>query len=137
MVCRFVNATSARLARTVAHQLHVGRLVLFCKHDRYYAFCDSRVGSIGRVAGERLIVVVNFEKDCVAVSREGTEVMLFIWIVGVTEIVIEGDGLNDTRDRFDTKGSDPRRHDHRAMREVLTQRVIQPANLIRSCCWSW
>ena len=64
-----------------------------------------------------------------AVSREGTEVMLFIWIVGVTEIVIEGDGLNDTRDRFDTKGSDPRRHDHRAMREVLTQRVIQPANL--------
>ena len=46
----------------------------------------------------RRIVVVDLEKDRMAISFEGPKVMLLVRIVGVAEIVVNFDCLDDTRD---------------------------------------
>jgi hypothetical protein len=72
-----------------------GRSIFFGQHDRDDALSYGRVGRIGRVAGQVLIVVVDLEKDHVAVSFERAKVVLFMWVVGVTKVVEDGDGLDD------------------------------------------
>ena len=39
-----------------------GPLVLFGQHDRYQALRDGRIGRIGRMVSERIIVVVDLKK---------------------------------------------------------------------------
>ena len=77
------------------------------------------------MAGKRLIVVVDLKEYHMAVGFECAEVMLFVWIVGVAEIVIDGDGLDDARNGFGTEGRDASSHHCRTLLEVLTQRVVR------------
>jgi hypothetical protein len=48
---------------------------------------------------------------------------------GVAEIVVDGDGFDDTRNRFGAEGGDAGCDDHRALLKVLTQGVVERANL--------
>jgi hypothetical protein len=61
------------------------------------------------VAGEGRVVVVDLEKDCVAINVERAKVVLFVWIVGITEIVVNGDGLENPRDDLITESGNARR----------------------------
>ena len=69
------------------------RLVLFRQHDSNHALGDRRIGWVGRVLAKRLIVVVDLEKYRVAVGVAHTEIMLFVRIVRLAEVVIDGDRL--------------------------------------------
>jgi len=60
--------------------------------------------------GERLVEVIDFEKDCMPISFERTEVVFAIWVVGVAEVVIDGDGLDDPGDGLGPKGGDASGH---------------------------
>ena len=74
-------------------------LILLGQHDGDDALGDRRIGGIGRVIRERLVEIIDFEKDGVAVSFERAEVVLAKGVVGVAEIVIDRDGLDDPVDR--------------------------------------
>ena len=66
-----------------------GASVLFGQHDVDDALGDGRIRRVGRVIGEGLVEVVNFEKYRVAVGLKRAEVVFAIRIVGVAEIVID------------------------------------------------
>ena len=55
---------------------------------------------------ERLVVIVDLEKYPVTVSIECAEVMFFMWVVGVAEIVENSDRLHDALDGFLAERSD-------------------------------
>jgi hypothetical protein len=77
-----------------------------------------------------LVVVVDLEKDPVAVGVERAEVMFFVRIIGVAKVVIDRDSLDNSVHGFCTKGGDARRHDGNAGGQVSAQLVIQVANAI-------
>ena len=52
------------------------------------------------------IVIIDLEKDRVAVGFERTKIVFFTWIVGVAKVVVDFDGLDDARDCFGTERSD-------------------------------
>ena len=74
------------------------------------------------------IVIIDLEKDRVAVDLERAKVMLFVWIVGVAKVVIDFDSLDDARDCFGTERSDAYRHDRMALAEILSQLIVERAN---------
>jgi hypothetical protein len=54
--------------------------------------------------------------------------MLFVWVVGVTKIVIHRDGLDDAVDSLLAKRSDAGRDDGKAADQLVTQLIIERAN---------
>ena len=69
--------------------------IFFGKHDRDDPFRNARVCRVGRVMGEGVVVVVDLEEDRLTLRLKDPEVMLFVRIVGTTEIVIDRDRLDD------------------------------------------
>ena len=76
-------------------------------------------------------VVIDLEKDGVALGFERAKVMFFIWIVGVAKVVINFDGLDDARDRFRAERSNARRHHRMTLAEILSQGIVERANAVR------
>jgi hypothetical protein len=79
---------------------------------------------------QSLVVIIDLEKDPMTVCLERAEVMLLMRVVGVTEIVVDFDGLDDPRHGFLTKGGDARRHHGNTLGQILAQVVIQVANAV-------
>src|SRR5436190_22065351 len=77
---------------------------------------------------EALVEVVDLEKDLMAVGVERAKVVLLVRIVGVTKVVKDGDGLDDSGDGLIAKGGDTRSHDRESLGKILAQRVVQCAN---------
>jgi len=46
-----------------------------------------RIGGMG----QRGIVIIDLEKDCVAIGFERAKVMFFVWIVGMAKVVVDFD----------------------------------------------
>ena len=82
----------SRLCRATAA---AASLVLFRQHDSNQALGDRRIGWVRRVEAQRLVVVVNLEKDHMPIGLERAEVVLLVRVVGVAKIVIDGDRLDD------------------------------------------
>ena len=61
--------------------------ILFGQHDRDHALGDRRISRIRGVVGEALVEVVDLEEHPLAVGIERAKVVLFVRVVGVTEIV--------------------------------------------------
>ena len=53
---------------------------------------------------EGLIVIIDLKKDHVAVGFECAKVVLFMRVVGVAEIVIDGNCFDDASDRLGAEG---------------------------------
>ncbi len=66
------------------------------------------------------IVIIDLEKDRVAVGFERTKIVFFVWVVGVAKVVIDFDSLDDARDGFGAERSDACRHDRMALVEILS-----------------
>jgi hypothetical protein len=47
------------------------------------------------VVGQVLVVIIDLEKDRLSVGLERPKIMLFVWVIGVTKIVIHRDGFDD------------------------------------------
>ena len=82
-----------------------GSSVFLRQHDGDDALGDGWVGRIGGMHGQRGIVIIDLEKDRVAIGFERAKVMFFVWIVGVAKVVVDFDGLDDARDCFGAKRS--------------------------------
>ena len=76
-------------------------IVSVSQHDRQHTL-DERVYVC--VLDIWLFIQVDLEKDRVTVGFKGAEVVLFVWVVGVTEVVIDGDSLDDARNCFGAQG---------------------------------
>jgi hypothetical protein len=62
------------------------------------------------VQDSRLIEIIDLEKYFVAIGFERAEIVLFVWVVGVAEIVVNGDCFDDTRHGFGAQGGDTGRN---------------------------
>jgi hypothetical protein len=56
--------------------------------------------------------------------------MFFVWVIGVTKIVIHRDGSDDTVDGLLAKGSDTWRDNGNAAEQVVTQLIVERANAV-------
>ncbi len=63
--------------------------------------------------------------------------MFLVRVVGVTEIVVDGDGFDDASDSISAEGCDTRGDEGRTDGEVLAQLVVERTNAFRfgrHCC---
>ena len=79
----------------------------------------------------RFCHIVDFEKDPLTVGLERSKVVLFVGVVGMTEVVEHRDGLDDAVDGDLAERRNARRHDGNAAGKALTQFVIEGANARR------
>jgi ABC-type amino acid transport substrate-binding protein len=56
--------------------------------------------------------------------------MFFVWVIGVTKIVIHRDGFDDALDSLLAKRCDAWRDDGNAAEQVLTQLIVERANAV-------
>jgi hypothetical protein len=77
------------------------------------------------VVGEGLVVIIDLEKDDLAVSFECAEVVFAVWVVGVTEAIIDSDCFHDVVDGFSAKGGDARGDDGVGADQMLPQVVLE------------
>jgi len=76
------------------------------------------------MTGEGFAVIVDLEKDDVAVGFKRAKVVLLMRIVGVAEVVKYGNRLEDARDCFGAESCDAASQHCSAFTEVLAQLVI-------------
>jgi hypothetical protein len=120
-------------------------LVFLGQHDRDYPLGDRGIGWIRRVIPKCLVEVVDLEKYRVTVGIECTEVVFFVRVVGVAEIVVHSDGLDDPFDGFLAERSDARCNDCEAAKKMLAKLVVERTNLVGlggghggiSFCWGY
>jgi hypothetical protein len=77
---------------------------------------------------ERWRSASDLEKYLVAIGFERTEIVLFVWVVGVAEIVVDGNRLHDAGYGFGSQCCDAGRDEGRTGAEVLAQFVIERTN---------
>src|ERR1019366_7179974 len=65
------------------------------QHDGDHPLGHIRIGRVGRVDGQALVVVIDLEKDFVPVRVERAKVVFFMRVVGATKVVVDLDGLDD------------------------------------------
>ena len=60
---------------------------------------------------EAVVVVIDFKEDRFTLGLEVTKVMFFMRVVGVTKVVVDRDGLDDSCNGLRSESGDTRRHD--------------------------
>jgi hypothetical protein len=76
-----------------------GGSILLRQHDGDDALGDGRVGRIGRMHRQGRIEII-VEEQLVPFNFEHAEVMFLVWVIGVAEIVVDRDSLDDASDCF-------------------------------------
>ena len=76
----------------------------------------------------RNLAVIDLEEDRLAIDLKRPKIVFFVWVIGVAEIVVHGDGFDDASDGFSTEGGDTGCDEGRADGEVLAQFVVERAN---------
>ena len=79
------------------------------------------------MSSESLVKIIDLEKDRLAIDLKRPKVVLLIWVIGVTEIVVDSDRLNDATDGFGAEGRDTGGDEGRTDSEVLAQSVVERA----------
>jgi hypothetical protein len=59
------------------------------------------------MVGEGLVEIIDLEKDHPAVDFKRAKIVLFVRVVGATEIVVDRDGLDDPCDRSSPRAATP------------------------------
>jgi hypothetical protein len=107
--------------------------VFLRQHDGYYALGDGWIGRIKGMHRQSGIVIIDLEKDRVALDLERAKVMFFVWIIGAAKVVVDFDRLDDARDCFGAERNDAYRHDRMALAEILSQLVVESSNAVGLC----
>jgi hypothetical protein len=63
--------------------------IFLCQHDGDHALGHLRIGRVGRVHCQALVVIVDFEKDPLPVGIERAKVVLLVRVVGVAKVVVD------------------------------------------------
>jgi hypothetical protein len=77
------------------------------------------------VQDSRLIEIIDLEKYRVAAGFKRAKVMFFVRVVGVAEIVVDRDSLDDARHGFGSECGNTGRNKGRTGAEVLAKFVIE------------
>src|SRR5262249_17029404 len=125
--CLPPGAAAVELTETCA-LIFAGPLVFIGQHDRDHPLRDRRISWVGGVVREGLVVVIDLEKDPMAIRIERAKVVLFARIVGVAKVVEHRDGFDDAGDGFGAEGGNARGHRRHALGKVLTQFIVQRAD---------
>src|SRR5262249_40620758 len=104
--------------------------ILLGQHDRDHTLGDRRVSSVRRMHRQCFVVVVDLEKDRLAVGVERAEVVFLIRVVGVMKVVKHLYGLDESFDGLLAQRGDARRDHGVAGAQVLSQFVIELANAV-------
>ena len=80
------------------------------------------------MVGEGSIKIIDLEKDRFSLGLERPEVMFSVRVVGVTEVIIDGDCFDDPVERISAKGSDPGGDDGAAAEQMLPEVVVEGPN---------
>ena len=90
------------------------------------------------------VVVVDLEEYPMTVGIERAEVMFFMRVVGMTEIVVHSDRFDDALDGFLAERRDAGCDDCEAAMEMLAKLVVERTNLVGlgghdgiSFCWGY
>ena len=78
--------------------------------------------------GEGPIKIVDLEKDRFAFDFERPEVVFFVRVIGVTEVIERGDRLDNSVGSFLAEGCNARRDDGSAANQMVAQVVVKVAN---------
>src|SRR5690242_14674887 len=103
--------------------------VLFGEHDSNDTLGNVGIGCVLGVSRQRRIAIIDFEIDGMTIGFESSEVVLFVRIISMTEIIVHGDSLNDSSDGFGAEGGYAICHDGRSFAKVLSQSIVQRTNL--------
>jgi hypothetical protein len=71
------------------------------------------------VVRQGLVEIIDLEKDRLTFGLERPKIMLFVWVIGVAEVVIHRDSLDDALDSLLAKRSDAWRDDGHTAEQVL------------------
>ena len=82
------------------------------------------------MARKVVVVIIDLEEDDLALRFERTKVVFFMWIVGMTEVVIDRDGLDNSVDGSRPQGGHTGCDDGKTSREFLPQLIIEGAYLL-------
>src|ERR1035437_9806707 len=104
------------------------RSVLVGKQNGDHALGHSWIGRIGRVVHQGRIEVIDLEKDRLSVGLKRPEIMFFVWVIGVTKIVIHRDGFDDALDSLLAKCSDAWSDHGGAAEQVLPELFVERGN---------
>jgi hypothetical protein len=74
------------------------------------------------------IEIIDLEKDRLTFGLKRPKIMFFVWVIGVTKIVIDRDGFDDALDSCLAKRSGAWRDDGKAAEQVVTQVIVEGAN---------
>ena len=113
------------------------RSVLVGQHDRDNSLGHRRVGWIGGMMGEGPIKIVDLEKDRFAFDFERPEIVFFVRVIGVAEVIEHGDRLDNSVDSFLAEGGDARSDDGSAANQMVAQVVVERTNPVGLTGWSW
>ena len=86
--------------------------------------------------GEGAIKIIDLEKDRFAFDLERPEVVLFVRVIGVTEVIERGDRLDNSVDSFLAEGCNARSDDGAAANQMVAQVVVKRRESVGSG-WSW
>lgn len=104
--------------------------VLLSQHDRDHTLGDRGIGWIRRVIRQGLVEIIDLEKYPVTVGIERTEVVFFVRVVGVAEIIVYGDRFDDALDGFLPERRNARCDDCEAAKQMLAKFVVESTNFI-------
>lgn len=77
-------------------------LVFVRPHNRDDPLGDGGICGIGRMEGERFIVVIDFEHHRGAFEIKDAEIVLLVRVIGVGKIIKDADSGDQAFDRFGT-----------------------------------
>jgi hypothetical protein len=81
--------------------------------------------------GKGFVVVIDFEHHRDAVEIKDTEVVFLVRIVGVTEVIVDGEGQKQTIYRFRSEFGDAAGNDGSAAEKVFPQFVVERTRAFR------
>jgi hypothetical protein len=71
------------------------RSILLRQHNRNHALGDRRIRWVWRVITTRVIKIIDLKEYCLTIDLERPKVMFAVRVVGVAELVINGNCLDD------------------------------------------
>ena len=103
-------------------------LILVGQHDCDHAFSDRRVGWVWGMISVASVVIIDLEEDRFPFGFERSEVMFFMRIICVAEIVVHSDRLHNALDSLLAQYRNARRHYGQTTNQMLAQFIIERAN---------
>jgi hypothetical protein len=71
------------------------------------------------VKSESLVEIIDLEKDRLIIDFKRPKIVFLMWVIGVAEIIVHGDGLDDASNSISAEGSDTGCDEGRADGEVF------------------